>query len=152
MFTNHRPPRRKRLGRNTTDTLKVGPSINVWCLMVIMHHWPLSPGLIVPDHDAVPDSYSRLPLLSSPSFLVPQPAPLAAPLAGAGRRSLGSDTRLKTHQFLGELYRNNICTRVEITLVGCPTFNYSHFTIFNHFLALIRVFCISIFQRSTLVP
>ena len=56
------------------------------------------------------------PLL--PEFLGSQPAPLAAPPAGAGRRSLGSDTRLKTHQFLGELYRNNICTRVEITLVG----------------------------------
>ena len=70
----------------------------------------------------IPDSPALLP-----EFLGSPPAPLAAPLAGAGRRSLESDTRLKTKQFLGELYRNNICTRVEITLVGCRTFNHSHF-------------------------
>ena len=54
--------------------------------MVIMHHQPLSPGIIVPDHDAVPDVES----LSSPEFLGPRLCRALPPSAqGAGRRSLG---------------------------------------------------------------
>ena len=93
-------------GRGTLLTLKVTQSASVWCLMVIMHHWPLSPGLIVPDHDAVPDVESWL---TPPSFLVAGLCRALLPwLALAAAQTLGFVTRLKTQQFLRELYRNNI--------------------------------------------
>ena len=156
MFTNHRPPRPAREA-GTLLALKVAQSASVWCLMVIMHHWPLSPGLIVPDHDAVPDVESWL---TPPSFLVAGLCCALLPwLALAAARTLGFVTRLKTQQFLRELYRNNIYTCWD-------GIRYYHLDVFVFKLRSIIILIllpvnymdlnnnnpISTFQKSTLVP
>ena len=96
---------------------------DVWWSLCIIGHchqdslFPITMLFLMPSLDS-PSS----PLL--PEFLGSPACPAQLPwLALVAAQTLGSVTRLKTQQFLGELYRNNIYTWVEIVLVGCITFN-----------------------------
>ena len=115
MFTNHRPPRSERLvSEHYWHSLKVRHKMSVsgawWSLCITGHcHqeslFPITMLFLMLSHSPPPISWSS-------------PMPRFAPSAhGAGRRSLGSVTRLKTQQFRGELYRYNIHTETLIHLV-----------------------------------
>ena len=97
---------------NTVSRLDTRVSVSgVWWSLCIIGHchqeslFPITMLFLMLSHSPPPISWSP-------------PVPRFAPSAhGAGRRSLGSVTRLKTQQFRGELYRYNIHTETLIHLV-----------------------------------
>ena len=87
--------------------------IECQCLVVIMHHWPLSPDSFV---SFVSLFLTRcwLTLLSPLLSSAPPPSLLMA--LAAAQTNFGSDARPRTQQFLRELYTYNISTTSFLVL------------------------------------